>query len=187
MKPVLVSLAIMIMPGFAQQDWVALPDGYTWEDAPANQHKFITSFITSSLLSPSLNQAILAQWPDDQLPERLEFSEIDLNGDDRPEIFIGVPDYSGTGGTAFLILSPTDEGLHYVGSVFGYDFEFLTPINGWSQIKGYSRGGGGHHTRYLAQFTGARYEDVRIENHNMIDRTVRIRDTKAEQGVAPNP
>ncbi len=86
-----------------------------------------------------------------------------------------------------MILSPTDTGLRYVGSVFGFGFEFLAPKNGWAQIKGYSRGGGGHHTRYLSQFGDSGYEDVRIENHNMIDRTVRIRDPKAEQAGTEQP
>lgn len=179
MKPFLIAFTFLVTPVFAQQDWVDLPDGYTWEDPPVNQPKFTTSTITTNLLSASFIEAILAQWPDDKLPERLEISEVELNGDDHREIFIGIPHYSGTGGTAFMILSPTDEGFRYVGSVFGFGFEFLTPLNGWMQIKGYSRGGGGHHTRYLSQFGDSGYEDVRIENHNMIDRTVRIRDPKA--------
>jgi hypothetical protein len=187
MKPVLIVFTILISTVFAQQDWVDLPDGYTWEEPPVNQPQFTPSTITTNLLSTPLTEAILEQWPDDKLPARLEISEVDLNGDDRREIFVGIPEYSGTGGTAFMILSPTDKGLRYVGSVFGFGFEFLAPMNGWMKIKGYSRGGGGHHTRYLYQFGDSGYEDVRIENHNMIERTVRIRDPRAEKAGTGQP
>ena len=55
-------------------------------------------------------------------------------------------------------------------------------MNGWMKIKGYSRGGGCYHTRYLSQFGDLDYEDVRIENHSMIDQTVRVRDPRVETG-----
>ena len=187
MKALLLFPLLLVSSAYAQQNWVALPDGFAWEDPAANQSKFTTSVVSTRLLSKTLRAAILAQWPDDKLPQRLTISEVDLNADKRHEVFVGIPNYSGTGGTAFMILRPTDEGFQSVGMIFGFGFEFLSPINGWSQIKAYSNGGGGNHTRILSQFRESEYEDIRIENHDVVNRTVRIRNPQAEQGGARQP
>ena len=187
MKALLLLPLLLVSNAYAQQNWVALPDAFVWEAPAANQPKFATSVVSTRLLSKTLQGAILAQWPDDKLPQRLTISEVDLNDDKRHEVFVGVPDYSGTGGTAFMILRPTDEGFKSVGMIFGFGFEFLSPVNGWSQIKAYSSGGGANHTRILSQFMGSEYEDVRIENHDVVTRTVRIRNPQAEQGGARQP
>lgn len=174
MKTLLLATLILTATSSAKQNWVDLPDGYVWESPPANQPKFSSTAVPTHLMSGKLTKAILDQWPLTTLPERLVMSEIDLNADGRREVFIGVPAYSGTGGTSFLIFSPNKDQLIYAGTVFGYGFEFLSPVKGWAQIKGYSNGGGGHHSRHLSQFGKKGYSVVRNENHNTNNRTVKI-------------
>lgn len=181
-KKALLLLPILFVSSvIAEQNWVDLPDDFVWETPPPNQATFTTSVVSTRLLSSLLTEAIYPQWPDDKLPPRLTISEVDLNGDELHEVFVGVPDYSGSGGTAFLILSPTNDGFQFVGMIFGYGFEFLSPVNGWKQIKALSRGGGDYHTRILSQFRGTGYAATRVENHNVANRTVRVRDPLAEK------
>lgn len=47
--------------------------------------------------------------------------------------------------------------------------------NGWYQIEGTSRGGGGNYTRYLLTFNGKEYVATRNEGHDFNQGKVEIR------------
>jgi hypothetical protein len=191
---ILAILMLSVLSAYSQQvvadnqddDRLPIPDGYVWpkpaEKAPdfrPEQKKFID-------LDESLRTAIKDNWPDEEVPEQVYIAKMDLNGDGRAEIFVEVPIFGGSGGAFYEILS-TKNGKSYnsVGGVQGID-RFLIPKNGWLQIQGISRGGGGHFTRYLMTFIKDKYEVTRNEDHDTNNRKVTIRKTEAEQAVPPN-
>jgi hypothetical protein len=169
-------------------DWLPIPDGYVWPAAADKPPDFTPKSKKLDELEAVQRKAIEDNWPDEKNPERVEIAEVDLNGDGRPEIFVGVPIYSGTGGTFYEILS-TKDGKTYasIGGIQGWGFNFLAPKNGWFQIEGMSRGGGGNYTRYLMTFGGDGYEITRNEGHDFNAGKVTIRKTKAEQAGTGQP
>ena len=160
MKSLILALVTPCLHVSAQQQWIDLPDNYQWESAAKGQKKFKPFIISTSVLSSTLREAVALHWSGPKLPKKLDFFEVDLNGDEQDEIFVMVPKLGGTGGSSFMILSRSNSGYDYVGTVLGFGFEFLSAENGWLKIKGYSSGGGGQHTRYLLTFQGNKYEDV---------------------------
>lgn len=173
------------MPAMAGDDWLPLTDGFVWPASPKNAPVFKSELIAFKSLTKRSKKAVRASWPDDDMPERVEISEVDLNGDKKSEFFIGVPAYSGSGGTGWVLVTETVEGFRGIGSLLGFGIQFLPKINGWYQIEGRSKGGGGHHTRYLLSFDGTEYFISRIENHDLIDGEIKIRKpNKAEPQVA---
>lgn len=132
--------------------------------------------------------AIAGHWPDEKAPEQVEVAEADLNGDGRPELFVGIPIYSGTGGTFYTILSTTD-GKTYagIGDIQGWGFKFLVRKNGWFQVEGMSRGGGGNYTRCLLTFVGEGYVITRNEGHDFNAGRVTIRETRSARREGGKP
>lgn len=189
-------ILLMVFSAHAQQfgddnqagDWLPIPDGYVWPHATDKVPDFSPKSKKLDDLEATQRKAIEDNWPDDKTPEQVEIAEVDLNGDGRPELFVGVPIYSGTGGTFYDILS-TKDGKTYasIGGILGWGFEFLVQKNGWFQIEGMSRGGGGNYTRYLMTFIGHEYEITRNEGHDFNTGKVTIRETKAEQGGVGQP
>jgi hypothetical protein len=169
-------------------DWLPTPDGYTWPVAADKAPDFKTTWTKFEELEATKRAAIKANWPDETTPKRVEVAEVDLNGDGRPEVFVGVPIYSGTGGTFYEILS-TKDGKNYtsVGNIQGSGLQFLLRKNGWFQIEGTSRGGGGNHTRFLMSFVGESYEITRNENHDFNAGKATVRETKAKKAVTGQP
>lgn len=98
----------------------------------------------------------------------------DLNGDSMAEIFVYCRVYSGTGGYAYLILSPAAKDYVHIGHIQG-EITLLEAVNGWLQLEGRSRNGGNSMTRFLLQFDGREYCFVRNEDHNYIENRVTIR------------
>lgn len=169
--------------------WLPIPDGYTWPTAAEKAPDFKSNWKNLADLKTAHRKAIEGNWPgDEKPPERVEISEVDLNGDGRPEIFVGIPSYGGTGGTFYEILS-TKDGKTYtcVGDTQGWGFKFLVRKNGWFQIEGMSRCGGGNYTRYLMTFVGKGYKTTRIEGHDFNAGKVTVGKTKAEQNGAGQP
>jgi hypothetical protein len=164
------------------KDWLPIPDDYVWPTAVDKEPDFNPKSKKLDELEITQRKAIEDNWPDGETPERVEITEVDLNGDGRSEVFVCIPIYSGTGGTFYEILSMKD-GKTYVsiGGIQGWGFKFLVRKNGWFQVEGMSRGGGGNYTRYLMTFVGEGYEITRNEGHDFNTGKVTIRETKAEQ------
>ena len=170
-----------------EDDWLPIPDGYVWPKPAKKVQDFHPEQKKFSDLDESLRTAIKDNWPDEKMPEQVYIARMDLNGDGRPEIFVEVPVLGGSGGAFYEILS-TKDGKSY-DSVGGFQggVQFLIPKDGWLQIQGSSRGGGGHVTRYLMTFTKKCYEITRNEDHDYNARKVTIRETEAEQVVDGKP
>lgn len=194
--PAILLLTITISAAQSQQagddkrtgDWLPTPDGYTWPASAEKAPDFKTTWKKFEELEATKRAAIEANWPDEKTPKEVELAEVDLNNDGRLEIFVGVPIYSGTGGTFYEILS-TKDGKSYtsVGNIQGSGIQFLARKNGWFQIEGMSRGGGGNFTRCLMSFIGEGYEITRNEGHDFNAGKVTVRDTKEEKsGSVPS-
>ena len=169
-------------------DWLPIPDGYVWPKVAEKSPDFKPAWKKFSELSEIQRAAINANWPDEKAPERVEIANVDLNGDGKSEMFVGIPDYSGTGGTFYEILSTKDgKTYHSIGGIQGWGFQFLVTKSGWLQIEGMSRGGGGYYTRYLMTFTKNAYEISRNEGHDYNHHKVTIRKTTAQQDGAGQP
>ena len=191
---ILAILMLSVLSAYSQQviadnkedDWLPIPDGYVWPKLAKKAPDFRPEQKNFSELDESQRSAIKDIWPDEEVPEQVYIAKMDLNGDGRPEIFVEVPGLGGSGGAFFEILS-TKNGKSYK-SVGGFQggVRFLIPKNGWLQIQGSSRGGGGHFTRYLMTFIKDKYEVTRNEDHDTNTRKVTIRKTEAEQAVSPN-
>lgn len=168
-------------------DWLPIPDRYVWPKPAEKAPEFLPEEKKLSGLEESKRAAIKDNWPDENIPEHVYIAEIDLNADGRPEMFVEVPILGGSGGAFFEILS-TKDGKSYdcVGGFQG-GARFLIPKNGWLQIQGSSRGGGGHFTRYLMTFIKDKYEVTRSEDHDTNGRKVTIRKPEAEQVGAGQP
>jgi len=192
----LAILLLLTWSAFSQQfgddnqsgDWLPIPDGYVWPKSAEKAPQFDPVWKKLSELDENQRNAIKGNWPDEKLPERVEIAAVDLNADGKPEIFVGVPDYSGTGGTFYEILS-TKDGMAYrsVGGIQGWGIQFLVRKNGWLQIEGRSRAGGGNYTRYLMTFGADGYEISRNEGHDYNNHKVTIRTTDAEQDGGGQP
>ncbi|QQL44091.1 hypothetical protein [Sulfuriroseicoccus oceanibius] len=169
-------------------DWLPIPDGYVWPSSVDNPPEFETVVRKFAELPKVLRESIRRYWPEDEDPVQVGIAEIDLNGDGKPELFVEVPAYSGTGGSFYEMLSMID-GKTYkgIGGIQGWGFQFVTRKNGWLQIEGMSRGGGGNYTRYLMTFADQGYEISRNEGHDFNSSKVTIRETKAEQSGAAQP
>ncbi|MBK1884645.1 hypothetical protein JIN85_19675 [Luteolibacter pohnpeiensis] len=168
-------------------DWLPIPDGYVWPKPAEKAPDFRPVQKKFSELGKIHRTAIKDNWPDEVIPEQVYIATMDLNGDGRLEIFVEVPILGGSGGAYYEILS-TKDGKAY-NSVGGFQggVRFLIPKNGWLQIQGSSRGGGGHFTRYLMTFLKDEYEVTRNEDHDTNTRKVTIRKTEAGQAGAGQP
>jgi len=183
MKAVLLFAVILVSPEIAQQfgddnqngDWLPIPDSYIWPVPLKDAPDFKPSTKAFKDLPRELKLGIEGYWPEDSPPESVEVFECDLNSDGKKEIFIAIPANSGTGGTFYEILTPEGGSYRGVGGVQGWGFLFHKSKNGWYQIEGMSRGGGGNYTRYLLAFDGKEYQTVRNEGHDFNRGEVEIR------------
>jgi hypothetical protein len=146
-------------------DWLPAPDGYVWPSVVKDAPEFNVEQKPFASLSDSARRAILKCWVDEKKPEFVEVAEADLNSDGLKELFVGLPFNSGTGGTFYEIFSLSAEGYKSVGGVQG-GVQFVSKQNGWYQIKGTSRSGGSHYTRYLLTYGPKGYEETRNEGHD---------------------
>jgi hypothetical protein len=156
-------------------DWLSPPDGFIW---PSHHKEQVTDEQTVSVnsLPRTYQDAILACFSDEP-PTDVTIRKADLNADRNPEIFLYIPEASGTGGSVYIILSPTKDGMIDVGAVQG-GITLCEPVDGWLQIEGGSRAGGGHFTRYLLRFEDGEYREVRNEDHDLIHNTVTLRNAE---------
>ncbi|MDQ8192748.1 hypothetical protein, partial [Roseibacillus persicicus] len=167
-------------------DWLPLPDKFVWPEPTKVVPKFESKYETAQQLSEQLKKAIRGHWPENKLPEKLEIARVDLNNDGSPEVFVGIPAYSGSGGTYYSILTESGQDFREIGSLLGFNVRFHSSADGWPAIEGRSNAGGGHHTRYLLEFRDGRYSFSRIENHDLVKKKVTISKTgNAQQDAAP--
>ena len=171
---ILLSIA-MAASAASEQSWLELSDGFVWEEQSDEISEFKPVDVSTRLLARNFRDALETIWRKDEVPPRIRFAEVDLNGDGVNEVFIENRELGGSGGTVFLIFSLQDAKYVQIGDLLGFGFEFLSPKNGWAKIKAYSRGGGGQHTRYLQEIENGAYVTVRIENHDLNSNKVTIR------------
>ncbi len=182
MKALLIA-ALLASPAFAQQfgddnqngDWLPIPDGYVWPIPLKDAPDFEPKEVAFKELTNEIKKAIEGFWSDETAPEMVELFECDLNSDGKKEVFLAIPSLGGTGGTFYEILTPEGGSYRGVGGIQGWGFLFHKPKNGWYQIEGMSRGGGGNYTRYLLAFDGKEYQTVRNEGHDFNRGEVEIR------------
>ena len=194
---------LLASPAFSQKfgddnptrDWLPIPDGYVWPQVAEKAPEFNPVWKKFSELDESQRNAIQANcWPGEKVPERIEFADVDLNGDGKPEIFVGVPSFSAKGPpglTAYDILS-TKDGMAYrsVGAILGrggQGVQFLVRKNGWLQIESMRpRSEPGMYSRFLMTFGTEDFQISRHEQHDYNSRKVTIRKSEAEHIVGGN-
>ncbi len=188
MKPAIIVIFFAIVAPVSAGDWLPLPDKFAWPTPGDAEPTFKSSWQKLDELPRRLKDAVTACWPEDELPKKVEIAQVDLNRDGSLEVFVGIPAYSGTGGTGYSILTETKKGFREIGSLLGFGIQFLPAVNGWHLIEGRSKAGGGHHTRYLLAFNDGEYSFSRIENHDLVKQVVTIREpNKAQQDGADQP
>ncbi|MBK1832753.1 FG-GAP repeat protein [Roseibacillus ishigakijimensis] len=148
-------------------EWLPVPDGYVWPAVEEGAPRFTPLRKRWEELAIGQRKVVKEAFPEGKAPESVEVAEVDLNGDGWAEIFVGVPELSGTGGP-FYVLFTSKDGKSYegMGEVQGSGFQFLPAKMGWRQFSGVSRGGGGQYARFLMSFSGRHYEIVRCERHD---------------------
>ena len=159
-------------------DWLPIPDGYVWPKAAKEAPTFETETHLLTELSEDKRDAVRKFWPLEEMPERVELAEIDLNCDGRNELLVVIPALGGTGGRFYAIITPVNEKTYrFVGDIQGWGFQFLETKSGWFQIEGMSRGGGGHYTRYLLTYSDKHkeYRTSRNEGHDFNFGKVEVR------------
>ncbi len=165
-----------------QGNWLPVPDGYVWPKEVGKPPEFRPVMKAFAELPEGLREKIREYWPEDADPEKVLLAELDLNADGRPELFVVIPAYSGSGGVHYEIFSRLNgKGYRGIGCVQGR-FRFLARKNGWLQIEGMSRGGGGYYTRYLMTFSGKGYVTSRCEGHDFGSGRVTIMPVKRKPG-----
>ena len=164
--------------------WLPSPDGYVWPQVVEKAPEFNPVWKKFSELDERQWNAIQANcWPEDKVPERIEFAAVDLNGDGKPEIFVGVPGFGAT--TVYDILS-TKDGTAYrsVGGILGRSVQFLVQKNGWFQIEFRRRpigdGKSSNYERTLMTFGAEDYQISRRERHDFNNSKVTIRKSEAQ-------
>lgn len=186
---ILALLFLVALPVQSQQfgddnesgKWLPIPDGYVWPLLAEGAPEFKPSWKRVDELDAAQRKAVEVYRTREKPPEQVEIAEVDLNADGRPELFVRIPAFGGTGGTFYEILSAKD-GRTYtsVGGLQGWGIRFRIPKNGWLQIEGMSRGGGGNYTRYLMAYADEGYAIVRNEGHDFNADKVTIRKTPTE-------
>ena len=188
MKRAFIATFFALVTPICAGDWLPLTDKFVWPKPGEADPKFESAWHQFDELSQRIKNAVTACWPEDDLPKKIEIAQVDLNGDGSFEVFVGIPAYSGTGGTGYAILTQSDKGFREVGSLLGFGISILPAVDGWHSIEGRSNAGGGHHTRYLLAFNDGKYSFARIENHDLIKKEVTIRKpNKAQQDGADQP
>ena len=167
----------------ADSDWLPPPGGYIWPQ-PSDVQISDEREVDLDTFPEVYRESILLHFWDQKPVGKVWVREADLNGDGKNEIFLYIPESSGTGGSVYEILSPSKGRLMGIGAIQG-GILLCAPAGDWLQIEGSSKAGGGQFTRYLLRFEDGEYREVRNEDHNLINNTVTVR--KTEQGAAVNP
>jgi hypothetical protein len=164
-------------------DWLSPPDGYIW---PSRHKEQVTDEQTVSVkcFPKTYQDAILACFSGEP-PTDVTIRKADLNADRKAEIFLYIPESSGTGGSVYTILSPAKDGIVDVGAVQG-GITLCEPVDGWLQIEAGSRAGGGQFTRSLLRFADGQYREVRNEDHNLIENKVTLRHADQTDALTSN-
>ncbi|MEM0967795.1 MAG: hypothetical protein AAGJ31_00465 [Verrucomicrobiota bacterium] len=150
--------------------WLPSPDGFRWpepsHDAPSLETRRIKLMDLPEGLQDAL-EAILPTAPD--LTPR-PVGLVDLNEDGRPEWFVSIPEYRGSGEPFYEMFTSLD-GIRYLrlGSVQGRQFLFHSGTQGWFEIEVVRRGDGAISTRFLKRFQVHEYRGVRYEVHHFAD------------------
>ncbi|HYF36666.1 MAG TPA: hypothetical protein VD994_15325 [Prosthecobacter sp.] len=158
-------------------DWLPVPDGYVWP-ALAPDAK---DFEPVSKPVADLPSAAQELFEEATKPATVAVFEVDLNADGKEEMFVEIPSLRGTGGTHYALLSPDQSGgYRSIGDLQGWGILFRLRKDGWYQIEGTSKSGGGNLTRYLLTFTRGEYRISRNEGHDYNRGVVTVREAGKE-------
>jgi hypothetical protein len=158
--------------------WLTVEDQFVWPSPIASKIQTTALSLPLKSLSAVQAQSLKSYWPEESLPNELSVIQVDLNEDQKPEIFLKIPSYGGSGGPYYEILTSQKNGSYQsIGAIQGWGFGLLVKRNGWLQIKAMGSGGGGHYTRYLMSFIKGSYQIIRNESHNFNTKEVQIRKT----------
>lgn len=156
--------------------WLPLEDGFVWPGKVERPPKVTSANLLVEKLPEDRAKALRTFWPEDSRPKTVSFLEVDLNEDGKPELLFNIPAYGGSGGPFYEILTRSKEGVYKsIGSLQGWGFQIVSKKNGWFQIRGMSRAGGGQYTRYLLTFDKKAYIITRNEGHNFNTKKVTVR------------
>lgn len=193
---VLILVLAFTVPSVAQRfgddnqsgDWLPVPDGYIWPEATPNAPKLETKLMEFTKLPEAQQEIILRYWPENSKPLKVSIAEVDLNSDGKAELLVQIPAYSGTGGSFYEMFTLSNDNKYVgIGGIQGWGFQFLVRKNGWLQIEGMSRAGGGSYTRFLMTFSGKGYLVTRNEGHDFNTGKVTIRKSIVQLPEAPQP
>ena len=132
------------------------------------ESKLQRASIETAKLPKLLREALLAEdefsQGTDKLPETLFVSRIDLNGDGSLE-YIVESRQSYSGGTAHVVFERRKNNYESIGYFQG-GFHLAARANGYYQICGTSRGGGGNFTYYVLRFARGEYRTYTEQHVN---------------------
>jgi len=101
----------------------------------------------------------------DGLPQEIQGFIYDLNKDGKPEYFIYDRMGSGSGGSAFWIISQTHKGWREIGGFQG-SLHIFPLKKGWPKMVSTTRGGGGYWTKCYMEFKNDSYKDLYLEHYD---------------------
>lgn len=169
--PFLICATFLIAYAAPGWDFKAPPDGFKWPEVSAEIGEEKTYEVGS--LEADVRKAVSDFWPDN-IPATILMRKADLNKDGQDELFIYLPESSGTGGSVYEILTREEKGYRSIGSVQGSIY-LLVPRDGWLQIESASSGGGGVFARTLLRYIKGEYANVRSELHDFKDQSIEVR------------
>lgn len=123
------------------------------------ESKYEPQPVPTATLPNLLREALLAQdefsHGTEKLPGTLCVARIDLNGDGSPEYIVD-SNQSYSGGTAHLVFERLKNGYESI-AYFQGGFHLAARVNGYYQICGIGRGGGGHFSYYILRYSRGGY------------------------------
>ncbi len=102
--------------------------------------------------------------PEEALRDSSKIAWIDLNHDGIPAAIVD-DRQGGTAGGSCGIYQKGETGKYRCIADTPLGISFCVPYNGYYQIEGWSRAGGGEYTRMLFQFQKGRYHLIRLEDY----------------------
>lgn len=162
--------------------WLPTPDDFSWQQPLKSIPEFETTSKSIAEIPAGLAKAMEAYTFAGKKLEQITAAQIDLNSDGRPEWFVNVPEYDGSGGPFYAVFTSLD-GKRYlrICVVQGWGFKFHKPKNGWLEFEGMSRGGGGNYTRFMMTFQYHQYRGSRFEHHDFNSKEVNVSFPEPEQ------
>jgi hypothetical protein len=138
---------------------IATPKEPELPDSVVPEIKYEPQPVATGTLPKLLRDALLAHdefsQGTDKLPDMLRVARIDLNGDGSPEYIVD-SNQPYSGGTAHIIFERQKSGYESI-AYFQGGFHLAARVNGYYQICGIGRGGGGNFSYYVLRYRRGEY------------------------------